>query len=283
MSETTTPMDWGSKTCLMGKIGSGKTSALKTLLHPALKDILGFDLKVYAIFTEPSPLLVLREELPRIKWAYLPPAMGNWETLLDIGNKVNLLGNKQLLELGKVQAGSYNQFLQVIRQCHDFVDSEGKHHGPVDQFGPDCFLWMDSLTGLNKMAKKLVSGEKPILSLPDWGVSMDFLQSFVDALNCSLRCHFAMCAHIEYGEDDLENKVTKILISTLGRKLAPVLPATFADVVLTVRNLGAKFSWCTDHSTADLRNTYLPISADLHPSFIPLLSEWKRRTKTNGQ
>jgi hypothetical protein len=277
------PMDWGFKVCLLGPMGSGKTHSLQTLLDPQVKEILGHELEVFAIFTEPSPMNVLRPILPKIHWRYLPPATGDWKTLEEIGGKVNTLSNQQLQGLPKSQAGSYPQFVEVIRQCNNFIDHEGKSFGDVAKFNITRVLWIDSLTGLNKMAKKLVAGSRPLLTMPDWGVGMEMLQGFIDALTCNLRCHFVMCAHVEYGEDNVTGTPTmKLLISTLGKRLAPVLPTTFSDVVLTSKETGkdgASFHWSTAHPLADLRNTYLPINSNLEASFVPVLRNWKTKTQ----
>ena len=108
------PTSWGSKTILMGPYGSGKTHSLRTLLDPRMKEILGHDLKIYAIFTEPSPMNVLQDILPKIHWTYRPPAMANWTTLQEIGKQLDTMSVSQLQGLSKGIPGAYNQFVDVL-------------------------------------------------------------------------------------------------------------------------------------------------------------------------
>lgn len=66
------------------------------------------------------------------------------------------------------------------------------------------------------------------------------------------------------------------MASTLGKALAPKIPAMFSDVILTVRN-GDKWSWDTASALADLKTRNLPIKADQPPSFAPIVAKWKAR------
>jgi len=68
----------------------------------------------------------------------------------------------------------------------------------------------------------------------------------------------------------------KIYASTLGRKLAPLLPRYFTDVILAKR-LGTKFIWDSADPQADLKSRNAPIAPELPPSFAPLIAKWKSR------
>ncbi len=63
---------------------------------------------------------------------------------------------------------------------------------------------------------------------------------------------------------------------TLGKKLAPKLPAMFSDVVMTVKT-GATFTWDTSNALADLKTRNLPIAAGLKPDFAQIIDKWKSR------
>jgi len=66
------------------------------------------------------------------------------------------------------------------------------------------------------------------------------------------------------------------LVSTLGNKLAPKIPALFSDVILTVRQ-GTKWNWDTANPMADLKTRNLPVSQDIQPSFAQIVKKWQAR------
>ena len=89
------------------------------------------------------------------------------------------------------------------------------------------------------------------------------------------RCHFVLLAHVERETDAVLGGV-KIMVSTLGVKLAPKIPSMFSDVIYTVRQ-GDKWSWDTANSLADLKTRNLPIKSDLPPNFAPIVTKWYAR------
>ena len=64
------------------------------------------------------------------------------------------------------------------------------------------------------------------------------------------------------------------MLSTLGKKLPPLLPRYFDEVVMT-KSTGDEFYWSTSEGMVDLKNRYLPRSSKLPPSFAALLEGWK--------
>jgi hypothetical protein len=260
----------GVKVFLCGPQGVGKTYSLRTLLDPSL------DLKVAAVFTEPSPQNVLRDILnhERFYWTYLPPYAPDWSTLIDVGKKLNLLTPADLQKMKGVDQASSTQLLDFLKLCNDFVDAKGRRVGDIGQLGPDWVFVVDSLTGLNRMARALVVGAKPVLSQPDWGVAMDNLQRIIDTLAVALKCHLIITAHIEYVLDEMAGNVAKFVIHTLGRKLGPVLGVNFDEIILARRE-GDKFFWSTADPKMDLRSSHLPLSNNLQPSFVTLIQAWR--------
>jgi hypothetical protein len=95
----------------------------------------------------------------------------------------------------------------------------------------------------------------------------------VDTLVTGTFCHFVLVTHIEREIDELSG-ASRTMVSTMGRKLAPMIPPNFGDVVLAKKE-GTEFSWSTAESGVDLKGAFLPISGKLSPSFQPLLSKWK--------
>jgi hypothetical protein len=123
------------------------------------------------------------------------------------------------------------------------------------------------------MAMREWVGSKSLLNQGDWGIAMNGIESLVQQLCYDTTCHTVLIAHAER-EIEENAGVSKIMASTLGKKLAPKLPRMFSDVVLAKRD-GAKFSWTTADSTADLKARNLPIADNLQPDFGQILTKWK--------
>lgn len=264
----------GLRTVIMGPQGTGKSYSLRTLL--------GLGLEVFPIFTEINALSALADVLPQLHWKYIPPYQNlGWSTMRDILVKVNALSNKALQDTAKIEPAKHVQAIRLLDQLAKFEDNTGKDWGAVHEWGNDRVLVIDTLTGLNKMMKSLCVGAKPILTQPDWGVAMDNLHRLIDMLATETTCHIVITAHVEYQKDELTNDSAKLMVHTLGRKLAPVLFSNFGDVVLTERQ-GTVFYWTTENPNADLKAHHLPIKAKQQPSFAPLVAEWRKRKEQAG-
>jgi hypothetical protein len=219
--------------------------------------------------TEPGIENILGDtDSDQVHWKYIPPAAPDWDTMIKSARTINQLGIDQLIKTGG--AGSkaeYRQFIEVLENLANFrCDRTGEEFGPVDHFPEDWVFATDSLSGLSIMAMDLVAGNAPIKSLPMWGVAMDNLERLVTKLTCDTKCSFVLTAHMDREVDELTGG-TKLMASTLGRKLAPKLPRFFDEVVWCSRGDGKNFHWSTTESTADLKTRRLPISDELKPDF----------------
>lgn len=256
----------GSNVLLMGPTGVGKTTSLKTLVDiPSLE--------VFAIFTEPRYDILGKEILDKIHWRYIAPAASTWNGLMQTAKMVNTMSNESLQKMNQIAGTEYTQFIDLIGLCNNFIDQNGVTFGDVSSWGTNRVLWVDGLTGISKMARKLKGGGKPILSQPDWGVSMIMIQEFVDTLVTGTYCHFVLVAHIEREIDELSG-ASRAMVSTMGRKLAPMIPPNFGDVVLAKKE-GTDFSWSTAESGFDLKGAFLQTSGKLKPSFHSLITQWQ--------
>ena len=258
----------GFNVLLMGPTGAGKTHALRTLVDQGLE--------VFALFTEPGMEVVGDIPSDKLKWAYVPPATAGWEVLLRNAQRINSMSYEGLSKMGDLNKKDYGQFLKIVSTLANFVDERtGEEFGAVDQFGTGRVLYLDSLTGLSKMAMDLVVGAKPTKSMPDWMVAQDNLERLIDMLTNSTRCHFVMTAHLERETDEVTGGV-QLMASTLGRKLAPKLPRNFSDVIHCVRR-GEEFLWSTASPNVDTKARNLPISDRITPDFGQVLEKWKSR------
>jgi len=266
----------GTKTLLVGPPGSGKTTSLVSFIEA------GLDL--FIIGTDPgfeeSILDVMeRKNLPldRLHYQYIAPASAPWSALLDAAAKVNMMNYEGLSTLKSgIGKEGYRQFIHLLTAMSDFTDHRtGESFGPVDGFREDCVFAVDSLSGINVMAMDMMIGGKPTAHQGEWGVAMNMEEKLILKLTSDLKCFFVLTAHIEK-EPDLVTGIPLTMVGALGRKLAPKLPRTFSDVILSVKE-GSKFTWSTAAINVDLKSRSLPISDNLLPSFVPIVETWRRR------
>lgn len=269
----------GHKTLIMGSPGQAKTSSIPTALLAGHR--------VFVLFTEPGLGALLKacrlHKVPedvianRLHWNYVPPNQGSFADLKQQAKVVN-----ETDEYGKMEAGSkkkYDQLVQVMGVCANFVDQNGISWGAVDDWDASRFLAIDGLSGLSYMTMKLVIGKKATASLQDWGVAQNQLEDFIMQFSNCLCC-IAMIAHVELERDEVIGK-TMVYPATLGRKLGPKLGRHFNDVVYA-RFDGRRASWATLDKQADLKASYLAHDTDLPADFGPLVKAWKKEMSVQG-
>lgn len=258
----------GGKVLLMGPTGTGKTFSLRTLE--------GSGVTPFAVFTEPGMRTVSDLDCSRLHWRYIPPANPGWDTLKDNATKINNLSFQSLTSMKEgMNKKRYAQFIELVSTFANFkCDRCGEEFGPVDEWGTDRLLFVDSLSGINIMAMDLVAGSKPVKSPGEWGVAMDNLERIINQLTTALQCHMVLTAHLDREVDEVLGG-TSLMVGTLGKKLAPKLPRFFDDVVLSVREQD-KFFWSTANPKADLKARNLPIGEKLTPSLGEYVSLWEK-------
>jgi hypothetical protein len=260
----------GPKILLMGDSGTGKSHAIRTLIPLGITP--------FVIATEQNAIQVLKD-LPPESWHYkyiAPTPAHGWDQLIDMAKKVNQLSYENLTKVTDPYKTQHNRFLDVITTCNDFVaDDDGKSYGSVSSWGTDRALIIDGLSGLSDMAMALVVGNKPVKSMPDWGVAQTSLRMLLNPLTTNLTCPFVLIAHLDREKDEITGGTT-VTIKTLGRALAPDIPRMFSDVI-RARRLVANFSWDTADSQSTVVARHLKIAQDLPPDFRPLFEAWKAR------
>ena len=274
-SQTTTSVLPGVNVLLIGPSGTGKTYSLGTLvdtgievfylgLEPGLESLLGY-------WTDSG------KEIPlNLKWHFLEPATAGFTELQDAATKVNTMSLKALADMQDMNRSKYNQLIKLYTVLNDFTDQRtGEKFGPVDKWTTERVLVIDSMTGINKAALDAVVGGKPVRSQSDWGLAQNQIENLLRKLCDGCRCHFILLAHVEREVDQILGGV-KLMVSTLGKALAPKIPAMFSDVILTKRE-GVKFTWSTADSTADTKTRNLPLSEVIVPSFAPIMAKWQAR------
>ena len=211
-----------------------------------------------------------------VHWHNLPSPTASFTELLDAATKINTLSLDSLAKMADPNRGKHNQFIGLLQALNNFPDDRtGKTFGAVNTWTPSRALVIDGMAGLNRAAMSLVIGGKPVKSQSDWGIAQDQVEKLIRMLCDACPCHFVLLAHVER-ETDMVLGGTKLMVSTLGKALAPKIPPMFSDVILSVR-VSDKWSWDTANVMADLKTRNLPIKADITPSFGPIIEKWKAR------
>ena len=265
----------GVNVLLMGPAGTGKTHSIGTLvdtglevfylaLEPGLESLLGY----YKDKGQPIP--------DNLHWHFLKPPKAGFGELVDAATKINQLTLESLSKMQDPNRGKHNQFIELLSAFNDFPDDRtGKTFGSVDSWTPDRVLVVDGLTGLSRAAMSLVVGGKPVRNQADWGIAQTQVENLLRMLCENCRCHLVVIGHVER-ETDLVLGGVKLMVQTLGKALAPKIPAMFSDVILTVRE-GAKWSWDTANVQADLKTRNLPIKSGIDPNFAQIITKWRAR------
>jgi len=258
----------GIKVLLIGGSGSGKTYSIRTLIEAGITPM--------CIFTENSFDVLGDTPKEKLHWMYVPPSHDNVQSLLDVAGRISMMNADQLQKTHDMTRAQNNQYMPFLRALMQYKCARtGQDFGNVSSWGTDKCLVIDSLSGLTIAATKLAVGEKYAMTQPEFQIAMKTIENLINQICTGFHCHSIVTAHMERELDEVNGGV-KIYASTLGRKLAPVLPRYFTDVILAKR-VGTKFLWDTADTQADLKARNAPIAAELPPSFSPLVTRWKAR------
>lgn len=268
-------------TLVVGPSGSGKTSAIATQLLAGLE--------VFVVITEPGGVESLLDSCERLKapvdklhWTSCLPASQGFSGLEDMITRINTMDQKGLSDIKDMGKSDFRpaamKFLNALRAFS--CERTGLVFEDFTKWDDSCSLAIDSLTGWSYIAWGCTVGYKPTANPGEWGIAQNFISNLLLKINNDRRCFFTLTAHIEKEMDELTG-VRKVMVSTIGAKLAPKIPTFFSDVVLA-RKQGTTFKWSTTDATMDLKNRSLPISNDLNPDFVPIVRAYERRKKIAG-
>jgi hypothetical protein len=270
----------GTNVLLMGPSGTGKTHSIGTLidsglevfflpLEPGLESLFGY----YTDRKLPIP--------PNFHWAEPVRGTSSLSGLLDSAKKTNTLSLESLAKLSDPKRGEHNQFVKILEALNNFTSArDGKSYGPVNEWPATRCLVIDGLTGLSNAAMSMVVGGKPVRNQADWGIAQTYVEQILRLLCEGCQCHFILLAHVERETDPVLGGI-KIMASSLGKALAPKLPAMFSDVILSAR-AGTTWTWDTANPQADLKTRNLPIASTNPPDFRPIITKWKSRAMPGG-
>jgi len=263
---------------LQGASGAGKTSSIVTLLAAGIE--------VFVIGTEPGfvdslidRVRELKLDITKLHWMTVLPATEGWDALNDMVAKIGSLdfeGISKIKGIGKEKTRV--PATRLLGALQNFTcERSGVSYGSFTSWGDDRALVIDSLSGLSIIAWYLTVGNKPTGAPGEWNIAMNFIEALLMKINSDRRCYFVLTAHIEKEMDEISG-VTRIMTSTLGRKLAPKIPRFFGEVIYATRTIeDPKFRWATIDRNADLKNRILPVGDKLLPDFGVIVEGHKRR------
>lgn len=267
----------GFNCILMGASGSGKTHAIGTLVETGL-DVFYIPLEsgaesLIGYWTDRG-----ETPPPNLHMHALQQPQASFLDIAEAAKKTNTMPHDAVMKMVDPRRNKYDGYLKLLSALNGFVDQRtGESYEPADQWGTDRAIVIDGLSGLNTYAMQLVIGGRAERTQTDWGVAQAYVMSLLGKLTDGCRCHFVLIAHIEREVDVVQGGV-KLMVSTLGKAIAPIIPSKFSDVVLTKKEVD-KFSWSTAESTADVKNRNLPLSSKLEPSFKQMYDKWLTRSQ----
>jgi len=270
----------------MGGSGSGKTSSLCTFIPAGVE--------LFVLVTEPGGAESLLDfcetnkfDVNKLHWTTAMPITQGWKGLQDMVQKISLLDFEALAKIksGIGKEDTRPAAMALLNGIANFkCERTGKEYGDVTSWGPDRAFGLDSLSGLSQIAWALTVGHKPTAHMGEWSIAMNFVNDLIMKISTDRKCFFALTAHVEKEMNEISG-VNQVMVSTLGKKLAPKLPRFFSEVVYAKRTIAgstAKFSWSTVDANTELKNRALSIGADLPPDFRPIVERFRARQKAGS-
>lgn len=269
----------GVNVLLMGPSGTGKTHSIGTLVD------LGVEVFYLALESGMESLLGYwtdrGKEIPaNLRWHKVAAPTASFGDMIANAKNINMLNLDSLAKMTDPNKSKHNQFISILEAMNNFSDDRtGETFGAVNTWDQSRVLVIDGMTGLAQAAMSLVVGGKAVRNQSDWGIAQDQVEKFVRMVCDNCACHFVLLSHVERETDAVLGGV-KLMVSTLGKALAPKFPAMFSDVILTERD-GDKWTWNTASAMADVKTRNLPIKSDSQPDFALIFNKWVSRNKTS--
>lgn len=261
------PVGYGAKVLVLGDTGDGKTHSIRTLVSAGLE--------VFVLFTE-NGMASLRDTDPeQVHWKYIPPKQSDLQSLINMSRNINQLSYKQIAALQDANRNKYTQFVDTLVAMSNFTcDRTGKSYGSVDSWGRDKVFVLDSISGTAINALTLITGDAPMRDPGEIGIAMGRIETLIQHLCFSTKCHVVCIGHVEREEDQLAGGgATAIKIAVPGKKLAPKIPWFFDDV-LYARRVSKNWTWTTDYpGVIGLKSRHLGVQAVLPQDFGPIIRE----------
>src|SRR6266566_5284664 len=201
-----------TNTLLMGRIGTGKTRSIETLVNCGIS--------VRMLSLEPGVEDVLGHiPCPGLHWIEVHQQSADWDAVAGWIKKLGTLSMDVLTKSTDPGRNSYTSFFDLFGHCQHFVCQRcGEDLGCVDDWDESTARVDDGLTGLTALAKQAALGAKPFMSQPEiWGIQAAILAYI--KLCVWTKCSYILLAHTDR-ELLSETGQVKKTVHTLGKQLA---------------------------------------------------------------
>lgn len=269
----------GAKVLVMGPAGSGKTTSVKTAVDWAEatgRELFFFGLERQALESLLKPYVEKSLPIPScLHWHIIDQVKTSFSAQLDMAQKVNTLGMDAVAKITDPNRTKFSQFRSILTVLNNFTcQRTGKSFGDVSTWDAGKILVIDHLTVINNASIQNAIGGKVVRSQQDWQVGQNQIEHLLTSLTQDCPCHLIMLSHVERQTDEVLGGV-KLMVSTLGKALAPKIPAMFSEVVLAAKANGG-FVWDTASPIADTKNRYLPASNTNPQDFGKIFTLWEK-------
>lgn len=270
----------GVNVLLMGPAGTGKTHSIGTLVET------GVEVFYLALESGMESLLAYWTDRgkpipPNLHWHNLQGPKAGFKDMIENATKINTLNLDSLAKMVDPNKSKHNRFISLLQALNNFPDDRtGESFGDVTDWDQSRALVIDGMTGLADCAMALVVGGKAVKNQSDWGIAQDQLVKLTNQLTNACKCHFILIAHVER-ETDMVLGGVKLMVSTLGKAIAPKFPSMFSDVILTTRTAD-KWQWDTASTLADVKTRNLPIASNNPADFKIIIEKWQSRNKVEA-
>ena len=273
----------GPKILLEGPSGSGKTHSLGTLVDWAAAQPEPFP--VFVLFTENGLETLLGywrdkgKEVPaNLHWHVVRTPALSLESLIDGAVKVGALNYEALTKMTDPERMKNNPWEKLLRVLADFPDDRtGKKYGNIGSWSNTSILVNDSLSETANACLRMVLGNKPTASQPDYGISQSNLLNWLRYMTQAFAGTFVLTAHVQRQINEVTG-TTQLMTKAIGKALADDIPPLFSDTIFTVRD-GTNWYWETAAANVDTKTRYLPVASKIRPDFAQIMQKWLERGK----
>lgn len=273
----------GVKVMLEGPTGTGKTRAIGTLIDWCAAQ--NPPIEVAVLFMERGLETLIgywsdrNQPIPsNLYWRDLITKPVGLTQMRDAAKNIGMLSYDSITKLTDGNRAANNPFEHMLLALMEFTDDRtGKKLGPVDAWGPNRVLIVDSFTEACNAASKMVIGSKPTMAPGEYGLAQNNIMNWLRLCTQGCRCHFVMTAHVSREKDEMTGGI-KLMTQAIGGAISGLIPPLFSEVILTVRE-GATWYWDTANANVDLKTRYLPIGSKLQPDFKTIMDKWIARSK----
>lgn len=286
MSSDLKPSLAGPKVLLEGPSGTGKTHAIGTLVDWAARQ--SPPREVFVIFTENGLETLLgywtERNLPvppNLHWHIIRTPTLDLAALQDGAQKAGMLSYEALTKSVDANRSANNpwaKFLTVFTDVPD--DRTGKKFGNISTWGTDKILVNDSLSETAIACFKMITGNKPVASQPDYQVAQNNLLNWLRFMTQALQCTFVITAHVQRQVNEVTS-TTQLMTKAIGKAIADDIPQLFSETIYCVRE-GTNWYWDTAAIGVDTKTRYLPIASKIKPDFAQIMDRWQARAKAGA-